>query len=251
MIEVENLSKQYGKFQAVEDLSFSIPKGQVVGFLGPNGAGKTTTMRMLTTFIPPSGGSAQVAGYDIYKQGDQVRSSIGYLPEAPSMYPELSVRENIDFFASIRGLSSKPRKKAVDQVIERCLLGDVRSKLASHISRGYRQRVGLACALVHEPEVVILDEPTSGLDPQQIIEIRKLIRELGETQTVILSTHVLPEVTEVCSHVIIIAGGKLVEKGSVAELTAEESLEKRFLQAVAGVQRSLPEAESVSDSGQE
>ncbi|MBP9837100.1 MAG: ABC transporter ATP-binding protein [Proteobacteria bacterium] len=233
MIEAQNLSKIYGDVYAVNSLSFSIKTGEVVGLLGPNGAGKTTTMRMLTTFLPPSSGTAKVAGFDIYKEADQVRKNIGYLPETPPLYPELTVNEFLNFVAKIKGIPSKSLKSSVDEIIELCGLKNERKKLCSQLSKGYRQRVGIAHAIVHRPKVIILDEPTSGLDPAQIIEIRQLIKSLKDKHTVILSTHILPEVTETCSKVIIIAHGKIKVEGDLAELTKEKTLEQRFLEVVA------------------
>ncbi len=232
MIETKNLSKHYGQFEAVKNLTFSLNQGEIVGLLGPNGAGKTTTMRMLTTFLAPSAGSAVVAGFDICKQPDLVRKNIGYLPETPPLYLELRVKEYLSFVAKLKGVSGPEVSKSVDEVIERCFLNDVTNKLCGHLSKGYRQRVGLAQAIVHKPAVIILDEPTSGLDPAQIIEIRKLIRELGEDHTVILSTHILPEVSETCSSVIIIANGEVASSGTIEELTQDGTLEEKFLSAI-------------------
>lgn len=232
MIQVSELSKRYGEIEAVKGVSFTIGDGTVVGLLGPNGAGKTTIMRMLTTFIPPTSGSATVAGFDICKQPDQVRRSIGYLPENPPLYPEMRVREYLRFVATIKGVPRKLMSARIDDVIDRCILADVADKLCAHLSRGFRQRVGIAQALIHEPKVIILDEPTSGLDPAQILEIRKLIAELKGSHTVVLSTHILPEVSTTCSHVVIISKGRVVVQGELSELTAERGLEERFLAAV-------------------
>ena len=245
MLEAESLSKSYGDFEAVQELSFSIPEGEVVGLLGPNGAGKTTTMRMLTTFIPPSSGSARVAGFDIAKQSAEVRKNIGYLPETPALYPEMRVTEFLRFVGKIKGIPSKVLSSRIEEMLERCILSEVKNKLCANLSRGFRQRVGLASAIIHKPKVIILDEPTSGLDPAQIIEIRKLIRSLGDDHTVILSTHILPEVAETCTQAIIIARGRLVVRGTLEELTKERGLEERFLEAVAGEYRAqLAEGES-------
>ena len=233
MIEVKGLEKSYGEIKAVSGLTFSVNSGEVVGLLGPNGAGKTTTMRLLTTFLPPSAGTALIAGFDIRKQGAEVRKRIGYLPESPPIYPELTVREYLSFVAKIRGVKSKFVRDAVEKVLGKCALKDVADRVCGNLSKGYRQRIGIAQALVHEPEVIILDEPTSGLDPRQIIEIRQLIGNLKGGHTVILSTHILPEVTETCSRVIIIANGSITVQGTLAELTADSSLEDCFLAAVA------------------
>lgn len=231
MLELFNLSKKYGKTLAVRDLSFKVDEGEIVGLLGPNGAGKTTTMRMLTTFLPPSSGTALVAGYDILKQGHLVRENIGYLPETPPLYPELTVKEYLSFVAKIKGVS-RNLSDAVNEVVSSCGLKDMQHKLCGQLSKGFRQRVGLAHALVHKPKVIILDEPTSGLDPAQIIEIRQLIKSLRGKHTVILSTHILPEVVETCSRVIIIAHGRMKVEGDLKEFTREKSLEKRFLEVV-------------------
>ena len=232
MIRVNKLSKSYGKITALKNVSFEVAKGEVLGLLGPNGAGKTTSIRLLTTFLPPSSGTASVAGFDICKQASQVRACIGYLPETPPLYPELRVKEYLRFIAQLKDVPSKQISSQVDKVLGECSLEEVKSRLCSQLSKGFRQRVGLAQALIHQPEVIILDEPTSGLDPAQIIEMRTLIKNLSEEHTVILSTHILQEVTETCSQVLILAAGEVVTQGSVSELTAEKSLEERFLEAV-------------------
>lgn len=232
MIEVKNLSKSYGDYSAVSDVSFSAAKGQIVGFLGPNGAGKTTTIRMLATYLPPSSGQASIAGFDIVSQADEVRKRIGYLPENPPLYSEMTVREYLKFIAEIKGVPRARVKERIEQVMEQCFITDVRNKLCQHLSRGYRQRVGLAQAIMHEPEVIILDEPTSGLDPKQIIEIRQLIRSLGEAHTVLLSTHILPEVSMVCNKVVIINRGRVVIESMLNQLTQEKDLEQIFLESV-------------------
>lgn len=232
MIEVEGLEKSYGEFKAVSNISFSAKKGDIVGFLGPNGAGKTTTIRMLATFLPPSKGTAKIAGFDILTNSDDVRRRIGYLPETPPLYPEMTVREYLNFVAEIKGVPKAEVAQRVDSVIERCILKDVARKLCQHLSRGYRQRVGIAQAIIHDPDVIILDEPTSGLDPKQIIEIRNLIKSLGQNHTVILSTHILPEVTMVCNRVVIIDRGKIVLQEELAELLKNRSLEQVFLERV-------------------
>jgi ABC-2 type transport system ATP-binding protein len=233
MIEVSDLTKRYGDFEAVSGVSFSGEKGQIIGFLGPNGAGKTTTIRMLSTFLPPTSGSAKVAGYDIIKQSDQVRRRIGYLPENPPLYSEMKVTEYLTFVARIKNVSRSKVKSHVEEAISLCFLKDVAHKLCGHLSKGYRQRVGLAQAIVHNPEVIILDEPTSGLDPRQIIEIRQLISSLAKERTVILSTHILPEVSMVCTRVVIINRGRVIVEAELSELTRERTLEQVFLEAVA------------------
>lgn len=232
MIEVRGLAKTYGEYTAVRGVSFSAAKGEIVGFLGPNGAGKTTTIRMLATYLPPSSGTALVAGYDILTQSDEVRRRIGYLPETPPIYGEMTVEEYLKFVAEIKGVARSEMRNEIGRVIERCFLMDVRKKLCQHLSRGYRQRVGLAQALIHNPEVIILDEPTSGLDPRQIIDIRKLISSLAEDHTVILSTHILPEVSMVCSKVVIISQGRVVREQKLDALLKEGTLEQVFLGCV-------------------
>src|SRR5665213_1873356 len=197
-----------------------VERGQIVGFLGPNGAGKTTTMRVLTCFMPPTAGSANVAGYDVVEQPMEVKKRIGYLPETPPLYPEMEVREYLEFVGRLKGIPTANLAARVREVAERCAIGDVQDKLIGKLSKGYRQRVGLAQAILHNPDVLILDEPTSGLDPQQIIETRDLIKSLAGDHTIILSTHILPEVEQICEKVIIIARGKLVATDSVANLTS-------------------------------
>lgn len=218
MIQVEDLSKKYARHVAVNDISFSVDKGDIVGFLGPNGAGKTTTMRILTCFLPPSAGKATVAGFDVFEQPFEVKKRIGYLPEAPPLYPEMSVEDYLLFVARLKNVPNADLKTRTAQVMERCSVADVKSKLISKLSRGYRQRVGLAQAIIHNPEVLILDEPTSGLDPKQITETRDLIKGLSGEHTIILSTHILPEVEAVCRKVIIINRGRLVATDSVEHL---------------------------------
>ncbi len=209
MIEVEHLSKVYNGRKAVDDISFKVEKGEILGFLGPNGAGKTTTMRILTCFMPATEGTARVAGYDVFEESLEVRKRIGYLPENPPLYPEMSVESYLDFVAKIKGAKSN-RKAQVGEVVEKCGLGDARSRIIGRLSKGYKQRVGLAQALLNNPEVLILDEPTIGLDPNQIHEVRSLIKGLAYSHTVILSTHILPEVSMTCSRVVIINKGKVV-----------------------------------------
>jgi len=234
MIEVNSLSKEYGDYAAVKGITFSAAKGEIVGFLGPNGAGKTTTIRMLATYLPPSRGTAKIAGFDIVKDSDEVRKRIGYLPENPPLYGEMTIEEYLKFVAEIKGIKRNAIVSNVERVIEQCFLKDVRKKLCSHLSRGYRQRVGLAQAIIHNPEVIILDEPTSGLDPKQITEIRHLIRSLAVNHTVILSTHILPEVSIVCSKVVIINRGRIVVESDLQGLTQTRSLEQVFLECVGG-----------------
>jgi ABC-2 type transport system ATP-binding protein len=219
MIKVEGLTKRYARTVAVDNISFEVDKGQIVGFLGPNGAGKTTTMRVLTCFLPPTGGTANVAGYDVIEQPIEVKRRIGYLPETPPVYPEMEVVEYLHFAGRLKGISSADIAKRADEAMQRCALGDVRKKLIGKLSKGFRQRVGIAQAIIHNPDVLILDEPTSGLDPKQIIEIRALLRQLAGEHTIILSTHILSEVENSCERVIIISQGKIVAVDSVANLT--------------------------------
>lgn len=219
MIKVEGLTKRYARTVAVDNISFEIEKGQIVGFLGPNGAGKTTTMRVLTCFLPPTAGAANVAGFDVLKNPLEVKRRIGYLPETPPVYPEMEVDEYLTFVGRLKGIGKPELAKRIDEVSERCAIGDVRKKLVGKLSKGYRQRVGLAQAIIHNPEVLVLDEPTAGLDPKQIIETRELIKGLAGDHTIILSTHILPEVEQTCQQVIIIAKGKLVATDTVSNLT--------------------------------
>jgi ABC-2 type transport system ATP-binding protein len=220
MITVTDLTKKYARTTAVDHISFSVDKGQIVGFLGPNGAGKTTTMRMLTCFFPPTEGKATVAGFDVFEQPLEVKRHIGYLPEAPPLYLEMETVEYLRFVGQLKGLSGPELEKRVTYVCDRCNIADVRNKLMGKLSKGYRQRVGLAQAIIHNPDVLILDEPTAGLDPKQINETRDLIRSLAGDHTIILSTHILPEVEQVCEQVIIINKGKLVATDSVHNLQA-------------------------------
>ena len=221
MIQVDRLTKQYGPVTAIRDVSFSIEKGGIVGFLGPNGAGKTTTMRILACFMPATGGTARVAGYDVFSQSLEVRKRIGYLPENVPLYGELPVAAYLNFAAEIKGVSRSDRKRRVGEVMDRCDLTDVQHRLIGKLSKGYRQRVGLAQALVNDPDVLILDEPTIGLDPVQVAEIRALIKSLAGQHTVILSTHILPEVSMVCEGVIIINRGRIAAQGSLDRLAEE------------------------------
>lgn len=210
MIQVENLTKYYGPIRGIEDVSFSIEKGEVVGLLGPNGSGKTTAMRILTCFFPPTRGRALVDGYDVTKKPLQVQQHIGYFPERAPLYPDMDVREYLVFAAKVKGVRADKRRAEVDRVMEACDITDVAGRLIGKLSKGYRQRACLAQALVNDPEILILDEPTIGLDPRQVVEVRKLIKSLAQEKTVILCTHILPEVSETCKRVIIIHQGKLV-----------------------------------------
>jgi ABC-2 type transport system ATP-binding protein len=221
MIKVEGLTKRYGRNLAVDNISFQVEKGQIVGFLGPNGAGKTTTMRVLTCFLPPTAGTAAMAGFDVLEQPLEVKRRVGYLPESPPLYPEMEVVEYLQFVGRLKGVSRADIARRVDEVSGLCAIGDVRSTLISKLSKGYRQRVGLAQAIIHNPDILVLDEPTAGLDPKQIIETRQLIKNLASAgaHTIILSTHILPEVEQTCQQVIIINKGKLVATDTVENLT--------------------------------
>ena len=218
MIYTNELSKSFGSFRAVDKINFEVRRGEVVGFLGPNGAGKTTTMRMLTCFLPPTAGTATVAGFDVLEEPMEVKKRIGYLPETPPLYPEMMTGEYLSFVGSLKGLRGAELKQRIDYVSERCAIADVRNKQLGKLSKGYRQRVGLAQAIIHNPEVLILDEPTAGLDPKQINETRDLIKSLAGDHTIILSTHILPEVEQICQQVIIISKGKLVATDTVDNL---------------------------------
>src|SRR5438105_3106122 len=218
MITVKSLTKRYARTVAVDHISFEVQKGQIVGFLGPNGAGKTTTMRILTCFLPPTEGTANVAGFDVLEQPMEVKKRIGYLPESPPLYPEMEVREYLTFVGKLKGMSGASLAKRVNEVAERCAVADVQMKLIAKLSKGYRQRVGLAQAIIHNPDVLALDEPTAGLDPKQINETRDLMKSLAGAPTIILSTHILPEVSQTCEQVIIINKGKVVATDSVSNL---------------------------------
>ena len=219
MIEVQHLTKRYGRFTAVDDVTFKVERGEILGFLGPNGAGKTTTMRILTGFMPPTGGNAIVAGFDVFQQPLEAKRRTGYLPETPPLYPDMKVREYLDFVAKIKGVISSERKQRVKAVMVRTRIDDMADRLCSRLSKGYKQRVGLAQAIIHNPEVLILDEPTAGLDPKQIIETRELIKELAGDHTIILSTHILPEVSQTCQRVVIINKGHVVAVDTPDNLT--------------------------------
>jgi len=219
LIEVDHLTKSFGRVRAVDDVSFSVSKGEILGFLGPNGAGKTTTMRVLTGYLPATSGSARIAGFDVFEQSLQVRRHIGYLPENPPLYPEMAVRPYLEFVARIKGVASADLGIKVNQALHLTNIEDKAGVLIKHLSRGYKQRVGIAQAIVHNPDVVILDEPTVGLDPKQIIEVRKLIKGLAGEHTIILSTHILPEVSVTCDRVVIINKGRIAAVDTPANLT--------------------------------
>jgi ABC-2 type transport system ATP-binding protein len=234
MIQVDHLTKRYGPVTAIEDVSFRVEKGQIVGFLGPNGAGKSTTMKILSCFMPPTEGTARVAGFDVFSQSLEVRRRIGYLPENAPLYVDLPVSAYLEFVAEIKGAPRSSRRARVADVMERCFVTDMQHRLIGTLSKGYRQRVGLAQALLGDPDVLILDEPTIGLDPKQIAEIRALIRSLAGQHTVILSTHILPEVSMVCDGVIIINRGRIVAQGTESELVEQVFPTARIELQVAG-----------------
>lgn len=251
MIEVDQLSKYYGSYRAIADLSFSVESGEILGFLGPNGAGKTTTMRILTGYLPASSGTARIAGYDVHDSSMSVRRRIGYLPETPPLYPDMTVEGFLHFVAQLKGVNAGDRPSRVDSSLARCGLSDRRSTIIGKLSKGYRQRVGIAQAIVHDPPVIVLDEPTVGLDPRQIIEVRELIKSLAGQHTIILSTHILPEVSMTCNRVAIINQGKLVTTSSpeslmedlaggsnyILELEGDVDQAREILEKLPGVQK--------------
>lgn len=254
MITVEHLTKHYGRVAAVNDISFEVPKGEILGFLGPNGAGKTTTMRILTGYMPPTSGRATVAGFDVFHQSLEARRHIGYLPETVPLYNEMTPRAYLDFIGKIRGLDARTRRARIDDVAEKVRITDMLSRLIGKLSKGYRQRVGLAQALLGDPDVLVLDEPTIGLDPQQIIETRSVIRNLAGEHTVILSTHILPEVSMTCQRVVII------NRGKIAAIDTPENLQRRMrgadaldvevrgpAEAVRAALQAIPEVISVAE----
>jgi ABC-2 type transport system ATP-binding protein len=251
MIEVRNLKKVYPGAVALDDVSFNVAKGEIVGFVGPNGAGKSTTMRILTGFIPPTSGTATVAGFDVLRDSLEVRRRVGYLPENNPLYPEMRVGEYLNFRATLRRVPRAQCARAVDSALERYNLGDVRDRIIGQLSKGFRQRVGLADAIVHDPEIVILDEPTIGLDPNQVRHVRHVIRELGRERTVIFSTHILSEVEKTCGRVIIIIGGRIAEDGTPSEiahrLTATGRIRLDLRGAPGGVRDALKRIQGVKD----
>jgi ABC-2 type transport system ATP-binding protein len=258
MIEVQNLTKKYGELTAVRNLSFKVEEGKIWGLLGPNAAGKTTTMRILTGYLPATDGRAFVAGFDVFEQPDEVKKVIGYLPEIVPLYPEMTVSGYLEFVAEIKQVQSAKRKEAVGSALRSAALEDVRGRLIKNISRGFKQRVGIAQALIHDPKVLILDEPTVGLDPAQIREIRELIKGLRGERTVMLSTHILAEVTQVCDGVVIINEGQLMAAGSLEDLTAsfrtKDGVVVRFRKAgpeAAELVRRIPGVDGVAADGDE
>ncbi len=235
MIEVQHLTKHYGRFTAVDDVTFRVERGEILGFLGPNGAGKTTTMRVITGYMPPTDGKVVVAGFDVFEQPIEAKRRTGYLPETPPLYPDMTVREYLTFVARIKGVGSAERKARVESVMQRVWVADMADRHCGKLSKGYRQRVGLAQAIMHNPDVLVLDEPTAGLDPKQIIETRQLIKELAGTHTIVLSTHILPEVAQTCQRVVIINKGKVVAVDTPDNLTRRlQGAETLYLQIDSG-----------------
>src|SRR5262249_40819143 len=234
MIEVANLSKRYGDLTAVQDVSFTASRGEILGFLGPNGAGKTTTLRVITGFLPATSGTVRVCGFDVFEQSAEVRRRIGDLPESPPLYADMTVVPYLRFTAKIHGLARGDVGAAVDRVIDTCGLAGVSERLLGHLSKGYRQRVGLAQALIHEPEVLILDEPTNGLDPGQIDEMLHFIKSLAPNRTIVLSTHILGQVLDVCEKVVIISDGHVVVEDLLVNLTRGQPLDDAYKRAIAG-----------------
>lgn len=242
MIEIQNLTKKYGSIYALNDVSFDVKKGEVLGFLGPNGAGKSTTMNILTGYIPSTSGTVKLDGYDIMENPKAVKKRIGYLPELPPLYMDMTVKEYLSFICDLKSVPYKGRKAKLDDIMYLVKIGDIKGRLIKNLSKGYKQRVGLAQALVGNPEVLVLDEPTVGLDPKQIIEIRRLISALGREHTIILSTHILSEVTAVCSSVVIINNGKIAAQGPVSQFSASAGSVSKFLITLAGSKESCQAA---------
>lgn len=239
MIEITNLTKRYGQIKALNDVSFNVKKGEILGFLGPNGAGKSTTMNILTGYIPYTEGSVKVGGYEIMAQPEAVKKQIGYLPELPPLYQDMTVLEYLNFICDLKSVPHRARKAQLDDILYMVKIGDIRTRLIRNLSKGYKQRVGVAQALVGNPPILILDEPTVGLDPSQIIEIRKLISALRHDHTIILSTHILSEVTAVCSSVVVINRGKIAASGSVSDFSATEGTVRQFMIHVVGDKSSV------------
>lgn len=242
MINVEGLTRYYGEKRAISDVTFNVKKGEILGLLGPNAAGKTTTMRILTCYMPPTSGKATVGGYDIFEQSLDVRRITGYLPESPPLYVDFTVRDYLDFVAKIKGVDKHNRPKEIDAVLEKASIGDVQNRIIGKLSKGYKQRVGLAQSLLNNPQIVILDEPTVGLDPKQIIEIRELIKNLGGDHTVILSSHILPEIEQTCERVVIINDGKVVAQDTPNNLTNRLKGGERTNMLIEGSEENIKEA---------
>ena len=247
MIEVQHLTKQYGRVTAVDDISFRVERGEILGFLGPNGAGKTTTMRILTGFMPATEGRALVAGFDVFEQPIEAKRRTGYLPESPPLYPDMTVREYLQFVSRIKRVARADRRARIDAVMQKTRIDDMADRHCGKLSKGYRQRVGLAQALIHNPDVLILDEPTAGLDPKQIIETRQLVKELAGDHTIILSTHILPEVSQTCQRVVIINRGRVVAVDTPDNLVSRLSgAETMYLQVEGDPGAVLPVLERVN-----
>ena len=247
MIEVENLTKFYGPHPAIKGITFQVNQGEVVGFLGPNGAGKSTTMNILCCILPASSGSAKICGYDVFEESLEVRKKIGFLPETPPLYTDMTVTSYLKFAAEIRRVPSTRVRAAVDKVLEKCVLQEVRQRIIGRLSKGFQQRVGLAQSMIHDPEILILDEPTIGLDPIQIIEIRKLIQELANSHTIILSSHIPPEITQICKRVIILNEGEIAAVDSLEGLTSSLNKGERFILKVRNRQNDIQEKLSALD----
>lgn len=242
MIEVEQLTKYYGFLPAISDLSFSIGQGEVVGFLGPNGAGKTTTLKILTCFLPPTSGKARINGLDVYRNSLKVREQVGYLPESVPLYTEMTVERFLSFAAQAKGIGAREVKTSINKTLDDCGLEKVRGRIIGHLSKGFKQRVGLAQALLNNPPVLILDEPTIGLDPAQVVEIRTLIRSLGQERTIILSSHILPEVSQICQRVIIINRGRIVAVDTVSNLTSQIQTSRKIHLTIQGPREEIIKA---------
>ncbi len=242
MIDVKGLTRYYGEKRAISDVTFHVNKGEVLGLLGPNAAGKTTTMRILTCYMPPTSGTATIGGYDIFEQSLEIRKITGYLPENPPLYTDMTVEDYLTFVSKIKGVPRDRVKKEVDAVLEKASIGDVRKRIIGKLSKGYKQRVGLAQSLINNPQIVILDEPTVGLDPKQIIEIRQLIKNLGGDHTVILSSHILPEIEQTCERVVIINEGKVVVEDTVENLTNRMHGVQRITLQVEGSEEAIKQA---------
>ncbi|MBI4764594.1 MAG: ATP-binding cassette domain-containing protein [Deltaproteobacteria bacterium] len=242
MIEVEQLTKYYGFLPAISDLSFSIGQGEVVGFLGPNGAGKTTTLKILTCFLPPTSGKARINGLDVYRDSLKVREQVGYLPESVPLYTEMTVERFLSFAAQAKGMGAREIKTSINKTLDDCGLEKVRGRIIGHLSKGFKQRVGLAQALLNNPPVLILDEPTIGLDPAQVVEIRALIRSLGQERTIILSSHILPEVSQICQRVIIINRGRIVAIDTVSNLTSQIQTSRKIHLTIQGPREEIIKA---------
>jgi len=247
MIKVENLSKKFGGFTAVDNISFSVEKGEIVGFLGPNGAGKTTTMRVLTSYLAPTDGKASIGGFDVVRNSLEARKQIGYLPESVPFYPEMRVREYLNFRAKLKGVPSATRTARLAEVMEKCRVKEFEYKVIGHLSKGQRQRVGLADAIIHNPPILILDEPTIGLDPHQIKQTRELMKDLGKEHTVIISTHILPEVEMICNRVIIIHHGRIAAMDTLGNLIKEQKIKLEVRGNPNDIKNTLKQLAGVSD----